>query len=204
MLPELRLIRLYLKNMMMKKNKIMKIVVSSTATIFLVILYCFIFRFSEQDGETSGGFSLMISAKCMEIWNALARKNWSEVIIQKWAVYFEHPIRKIAHLCEYAVMEALLFCIWYPWIGLYGKNAGIKDDKNKKRLYKRIPLLVKIVIPWVFVSAIFDEIHQLFVPERYGSFADVLLDTLGGCMGLICCIYGVKILNHLQMRRKKK
>jgi VanZ family protein len=54
------------------------------------------------------------------------------------------------------------------------------------------------------VSAAFDEIHQLFVPDRYGNFADVLLDTTGGCFGLICCVYGVRILNHLQMRRKKK
>lgn len=188
----------------MKMNKKIKIVVSVSATIFLVLLYCFIFRFSEQDGETSGGFSLMISEKCMEIWNALARKNWSEVIVQQWAEYFEHPIRKIAHFCEYAVMAGLLFCIWYPWIGVYGRGGKPNVEKSKRKFWRRIPLLTKIIIPWVFISAAFDEIHQLFVPERYGSFADVLLDTLGGCFGLFCCVYSVKILNYMQMRRKKK
>ena len=185
-------------------NKKMKIVVSSTATIFLVLLYCLIFSFSEQDGETSGGLSRMISEKCVQIWNALAHKNWSELIIQGWAEYFEHPIRKIAHFFEYAVMAGLLFCIWYPWIGW---EVGMADAAKKckiSKIWKRLPLLARIVIPWVFVSAAFDEIHQLFVPDRYGNFADVLLDTTGGCFGLICCVYGVRILNHLQMRRKKK
>lgn len=189
---------------MMKMNKKMKIVVSSTATIFLVLLYCLIFSFSEQDGETSGGLSRMISEKCVQIWNVLAHKNWSELIIQGWAEYFEHPIRKIAHFCEYAVMAGLLFCIWYPWIGW---EVGMADAAKKckiSKIWKRLPLLARIVIPWVFVSATFDEIHQLFVPDRYGNFADVLLDTTGGCFGLICCVYGVRILNHLKMRRKKK
>lgn len=178
----------------MKKNKVLKIVVSSIATIFLVLLYSLIFNFSEQDGETSGGLSLMVSEKCMEIWNALANKNWSEQIIADWALYFEHPIRKIAHFCEYAVMAGLLFCIWYPWIGFYGKEINV--GKSKKG-FRRIPLLVRIVIPWVFISAIFDEVHQLFVPERWGSFKDVILDTFGGGFGLYCCMISVKIVEKL-------
>ena len=187
---------------MTKMNKGKKIVVSSLATIFLVLLYSLIFTFSEQDGETSGGLSRKVSETFVEIWNSLANKNWSEQIIESWALYFEHPVRKIAHFCEYAVMAFLLFFIWYPWIGIYGK--GVIDKPQRKGKWKKIPLLVKIIIPWVFVSAAFDEIHQLFVPERWGNFGDVLLDTAGGCFGLFCCIYGVRILGHLQMKKKKK
>jgi len=187
---------------MMKMNKKKKIVVSSLATIFLVLLYWLIFTFSEQDGETSGGLSRMISEKCIEIWNAIAHKNWSELMMKSLAEYFEHPVRKIAHFCEYAVMAGLLFGIWYPWIGICGNKFSTREVKRK--LWQRIPLLVKIIIPWVFVSAAFDEIHQLLVPDRYGNFADVLLDTAGGCFGLICCIYSVIIMQKLQMRKKKK
>ena len=203
MQPELKPIRQLVMNMM-KMNKRKKIVVSSIATIFLVLLYFLIFSFSEQDGETSGGLSRMISEKCVEIWNAIAHKNWSEMIIKSWAEYFEHPIRKIAHFCEYAVMAGLLFCIWYPWIGLNGCNKAEDTMWKITKMWKRIPLLARIIIPWIFVSAAFDEIHQLFVPDRYGNFADVLLDTAGGCVGLVCCIYSVKIFYHLQMRRKKE
>lgn len=187
---------------MMKMNKKMKIVVSTTATIFLVLLYCLIFTFSEQDGATSGSVSRMISEKCVEIWNAIAHKNWSELMMNSLAEYFEHPVRKIAHFCEYAVMGGLLFCIWYPWIGLKGNK--ISKENKKCKWFKKIPLLVRIIVPWIFVSATFDEVHQLFVPDRYGNFADVLLDTAGGCFGLTCCSYSVKIGNHLKMRRKNK
>ncbi len=163
-----------------------KIVVSSIATIFLVLLYCLIFGFSEQDGETSGGLSRMISEKCVELLNMLSGRNWSELMMEGLAEYFENPIRKLAHFAEYAVMGGLLFGIWYPWLGL--------SRKGDRGLWKRIPYLVKIIVPWIFVSAAFDEIHQLFVPGRCGNFLDVLLDTCGGCFGLLCCMLMTKIL----------
>ncbi len=192
MLQESRPIR----QSMMRKNR-KKIVVSSIATIFLVLLYVLIFTFSEQDGETSGGLSQMISERCVEIFNALAGKNWSELMMHSMAEYFENPIRKLAHFCEYAVMGVLLFLIWYPWLGLYGRVAG---QKGSCGLLQGLPRLVKLIVPWIFVSAAFDEIHQLFIPGRNGNFLDVLLDTAGGCFGLLCCIVIVKLIE----RRKDK
>ncbi len=158
-----------------------KIVVSSIATIFLILLYILIFSFSEQDGETSGGLSRMISEKCVEFFNMLSGKNWTELMMEGMADYFENPIRKLAHFAEYAIMGVLLFGIWYPWLGM--------TRKADNGFWKRIPYLVKIIVPWVFVSAAFDEIHQLFVPDRCGNIWDVLLDTAGGCFGLLCCIF---------------
>ncbi len=166
---------------MKKQNNKAKIVVSSVATIFLILLYILIFSFSEQDGEASGGLSRMISEKFVQIIDALANKNWSDVMIDSLARYFENPIRKLAHFCEYGLMAVLLFCIWYPWIERFKKCAII-------------------IISWVFVSAFFDEMHQLFVPGRCGNFLDVLLDTSGGCTGLAMCILIVKYVNC----RKKK
>ena len=162
---------------MLKMNKGIKIVVSSLATIFLVFLYWMIFSFSEQDGETSGGLSRMISEKCMEFWNSLSGRNWSETMVKSWALYFENPIRKLAHFCEYALMAVLMFFIWYPWIGVYGKVK--KENCSKKNFCMRFPLLVRIIIPWIFMSAAFDEIHQLFVPGRAGKASDGLIDSIG-------------------------
>lgn len=170
--------------------------VSSIATIFLVMLYLLIFTFSEQDGETSGGLSRMISEKCVELINALSGKKWSELMMEGMTEYFENPIRKLAHFCEYAVMGVLLFFIWYPWLGLSGKA----DTKRKAKFRKRIPTLIKIIIPWVFLSAAFDEIHQVFIPGRYGNIWDVLLDTLGGGFGLFFCCLCVK--KYKRKRRK--
>lgn len=180
-------------------NKKKKIVVSSIAAIFLILLYLLIFSFSEQDGETSGGLSRMISEKCVELLNALSGRRLTELMMESMAEYFENPIRKLAHFCEYAVMGGLLFGVWYPWLGLARAEKTTKTGKRRKC----IPLLVKIIIPWVFVSAALDEIHQLFVPGRCGNFWDVLLDTAGGCFGLFCCMVGIKIQHRIRYGKRK-
>ena len=101
---------------------------------------------------------------------------------EELTAYFEHPIRKLAHFSEYACMGILLFVLWGQWL------------KRGKALYL-------LIVIWVAVSAAADELHQLFVPERYASFADVFLDSCGGAFGMLFCIlFGKLIVNH----RKRK
>lgn len=144
----------------------LRLAVSATAALFLLILYIVIFCFSGQDGETSGNFSRMISEKCVEFFNTLTGRSWTEVFMDGLAAYFEHPIRKLAHFAEYALMGILLYVMWRPW------------KKRSRRLYL-------FLILWVLVSAAGDELHQLFVAGRYASPADVLLDTCGGAFGVL-------------------
>jgi VanZ family protein len=89
--------------------------------------------------------------------------------VDSLAEYFEHPVRKLAHFTEYAGMGVLVWWLLNGWI------------RKKKNLYF-------LVVGWVFVSAAADEFHQYFVPGRYASFWDVLLDTCGGAFGLLLCI----------------
>lgn len=159
--------------------------VSIVAAILLLFLYVIIFSFSEQDADTSGGLSHMISEKCVELMNSLAGGRWTDSFMAGLADYFEHPIRKLAHFAEYACMGVLVYVMWCPW------------KKSSKWL-----LLLGTM--WVFVSASGDEIHQLFVPGRYGSFADVLLDTCGGCFGMTCCIILEKLILKSKEKRKEK
>lgn len=158
-----------------EKNKKIKVLISSVSVICLIALYLLIFTFSEQDGDRSGSLSYMISQKCVELMNALAGGNWTEVFQKSLAEYFENPIRKMAHFAEYALMGIFLYGVWRPW-----------KARNRK--------LYLLIILWVFVSAAGDEIHQLFVPGRYGSAADVLLDTCGGIFGLSCCVLAEKLI----------
>lgn len=150
------------------------------AAVMLLLLYVVIFSFSAQDAEQSGGLSHRISEKCVEIINSISGKNWTAVFKQELINYFEHPIRKFAHFAEYACMGILVYTMWRPWL-----------EKGRK--------LYALVIIWVFFSAAGDEFHQLFVPGRYGSFADVLLDTCGGVCGVLVCVCADKII-----RRNKK
>jgi VanZ family protein len=79
--------------------------------------------------------------------------------------------RKCAHVTEYAILAMLCWralrkprkadpCPW-AWREA-GWAAGL-----------------------VALYAATDEIHQCFVPSRYGSPWDVLIDTLGGVLGLL-------------------
>lgn len=142
----------------------------------LLALYFLIFAFSGQDGEQSGSLSHRISEKCVEFMNVISGGHWTGVFREQLATYFEHPIRKLAHFSEYACMGILVYTMWRPW------------TKRGRKLYGLTAL-------WVFLSAAADEIHQLFVPGRYGCFADVCLDTAGGCFGVLCCVAIEKLLH---------
>ncbi|MBO4748886.1 MAG: VanZ family protein [Lachnospiraceae bacterium] len=165
-----------------QKNKRIDVAVSIVAAIFLVILYCLIFLFSEQDGETSGALSHEISKWIVEGWDKLMHSSWTEEIKRGMIEYWEHPIRKLAHFTEYALMSVLVYLTINPWL-----------PKGRKRNL--------LVILWVFVSAALDEWHQTFIVDRCGNFWDVLLDTAGGCFGLLLCVICARI--HQNMRRKK-
>lgn len=143
--------------------------VSIPAALLLTVLYVLIFDFSAQDAEQSGNVSRKISKKCVELANELSGREWSPDDVQRRADAFEHPLRKIAHFSEYASMGALLYVLWRQWF-----QAG-------RWLYA-------LIGGWLFLSAVLDEVHQYFVPGRYCSVADVLLDTCGGLTGMLVCV----------------
>lgn len=157
--------------------------ITIVSAVLLVLLYVVIFTFSAQDAEMSGAISQKISEKCVELLNSLSGGNWSEMLMESLAEYFEHPLRKLAHFGEYACMGVLLYILWSQWL------------KRGRGLYA-------LIVAWVFVSAAVDEFHQLFVPGRYGSFADVLLDTAGGAFGLWVCSLVRKLRNSGSRKRK--
>lgn len=158
---------------------------SVIAGILLFFLYLMIFGFSGQNGEESGSLSHLISEKCVEIINSLSGKHWTVLMQQQLATYFEHPIRKFAHFSEYAVMGVLVYILW----------------KSKITVRKKLFVLVTV---WVFLSAAMDEFHQLFVPGRYGCFADVCLDTCGGMFGFLLMLLWEKIRNRSKTGRQMK
>ncbi|MBQ4537046.1 MAG: VanZ family protein [Lachnospiraceae bacterium] len=167
-------------------DKSRKKAVTFVAALFLLLLYLIIFDFSGQDGEKSGGISRKVTIKCVEVVDNVANKNWTVAIKERLAELWEVPVRKCAHFMEYACMGMLVYIMWRPW-----------KERDKK--------LFLLVALWVFLSATGDEIHQTFVPGRDGNFRDVLLDTAGGCFGLIVCVMGEKLVEkRLSGRNLKK
>ena len=162
-----------------------KWLISGVFSILLIILYIMIFTFSEQDGVQSSGISGYVSKKCAGFLDFLLGGKLKELFSVDPAVYFENPIRKMAHFMEYAFMGFVVFMIWRPWM------------KIGKKLFF-------LIVIWVFLSAGFDEIHQLYVPGRWGCFADVCLDTTGGIFGYIVCITASGLREKKQKKQKNK
>lgn len=169
---------------MLKTMNYKKMAVTIVAAIFLMILYSFIFRFSEQNGEESSSLSFRITMMCTDFFNKLAGKHWTEEVMESIATYFEHPIRKLAHFTEYAVMGSLISIILF--------NI---QHKLKPQFF--------IATIWVFLSASFDEIHQLFIPGRSGNFMDVLLDTSGGITGFFFMYLVYKLLKKWKILKNE-
>jgi VanZ family protein len=166
----------------MQNNKIKKVLKSVPAAILLLALYVMIFGFSAQDGEESGSLSQLVTEKCVEFFNAVTGRNWSQMMMESMVEYFEHPVRKLAHFSEYACMGILVYLVWCSWL-------------------KRGRFLYLLTVIWVFLSAAADEFHQYFVPGRYASVWDVLLDTCGGAFGLLVCIFFTSLI---QKKRRIK
>ncbi len=80
-------------------------------------------------------------------------------------------VRKCAHLGEYALL-ALLF-----WSALRKPRAPATPPWRWS--------VAALALALVVAYAATDELHQVFVPSRQGSPWDVLLDTLGGAVGLL-------------------
>ena len=79
-------------------------------------------------------------------------------------------VRKCAHLTEYAILALLL---WRALRAVSSKTTGWSW------------LVARYAWLGVVAYAITDEVHQCFVPTRMGSPWDVLLDSIGGAVGLL-------------------
>jgi len=80
-------------------------------------------------------------------------------------------VRKCAHLTEYAVLALLL------WREL--RQPVRRDPRPWNWSQARLAVLI------VMLYAATDEFHQSFVPSRDAAVHDVLIDTVGGLIGIL-------------------
>lgn len=152
--------------------------------ILLLFLYVVIFFFSAQNGETSGSISMSVSRRGVWLLDILTGGRLAAEKLAELVSAFEHPLRKMAHFAEYAAMGILVFRILYCHM-----------EKSRKRY--------GLAVLWVFLSAAADEIHQYFVPDRWASVSDVLLDTCGGALGALLCLLVLQIWDKHKMKKQK-
>lgn len=164
----------------MQKNKVWRFF----SWVPMLVMMRIIFGFSGQDGETSGGLSEKIGNSIVQIIDKVSRLELSTEEKEIWIEALQFPIRKSAHMMEYALLFLTILLPIIVW------HLG----KNRFQCY---------LFSWIctVLFACTDEFHQLFVPDRAGRIQDVCIDGIGA---FICAIFLWKIKNVLKNQRDKK
>jgi VanZ family protein len=142
-----------------------------------------IFRFSAQPAEKSELTSGTISYRVASVVDSCLGKQWDESEKLAYAAKLDHPIRKAAHMTEYAILGCIfvLFFAGFPTL--------------RKRIWS-----ISLIATALYAAS--DEIHQLFVQGRSGRFLDVCIDTAGALIGLLLLYFiQKKIRKHCEKKR---
>ena len=153
----------------------MKKVIKVIAVCLLIAVYIMIFLFSADDAAESSSLSVAVTRKLINLYYHFFSGNNNAVLtVPVVTDDAEAIVRKMAHFTEYMAVGFLSFGIAVMWL-------------------QRIKAGIVAVTLQVFLSAGLDEIHQYFVPGRYASFRDVLIDTAGGIAGIMIVFLMYKI-----------
>ena len=139
--------------------------------MLLAVLYGMIFFFSAEDGTRSSAVSARVTKALVSGYCGLMGKGAETVA--EMGMLLEGIVRKLAHFLEYMCVGLLSFSIVALWRGVSRRGA-------------------LAVLLQVFISAALDELHQYFVPGRWASFKDVLIDTAGGLAGILVIVLCIR------------
>jgi hypothetical protein len=102
----------------------------------------------------------------------------------------EFNIYSLLHIPLYGILACLLVLSMVPVPRGFG-GASIQPGSDSRRLPSEgingLKLRILLAGGIALAVAIFDEIHQLYVPGRNGSAVDVVLDMVGITIALLLC-----------------
>ena len=137
--------------------------------IIAIICCIIIFSFSAVPATASTKQSKGLTYNVIKLLNG---NKLTEKELVKLTKRVNPVIRKIAHFSIYMILAIVTY--------MFIEELNIKSKSEKERLRKNILYTCIFCI----IYAIFDEIHQIYVPGRTGKAIDVIIDTLGACMGI--------------------
>lgn len=106
--------------------------------------------------------------------------KWDRAKQDAFAESISFPVRKAAHMTEYAILGVLL--------------TEAFDDRRRRRLLRSAGYAFLLTAAYAST----DEIHQIFIPGREGSPRDVLIDSAGAAIGILILLF----VNRRKRRRK--
>lgn len=141
--------------------------------IVLIIWMIIIFLFSSMNADNSNGKSKGIIKSIVVTTTNILHIDITDKKIDNIVKNLNYPIRKCAHVTEYLILGILLMEAIY--------------NKNNKIIY--------LILGIIFIYACTDEFHQAFT-GRTSKFLDVIIDTLGGSLGVILSFNHKNKLNY--------
>lgn len=182
-------------------------------TILWIGIMLLIFWFSSKPAAESTQQSHTID----EIICQIVIRNFrdlTEYVKNNYIELIDKLVRKSAHFCEYMLFGFITYkevtWVTFGFILPYIKNPSfssinlktesdpasnkkITDSKSRNKIFIMYTLASCI---WCFIYACADEVHQYYVPGRYASFTDVLIDFSGALVGiLIAFLFSLKKSN---------
>lgn len=167
-----------------------------------VCLMIVIFLFSSQPAEESSAESSRIVSMVLHFLENIRGIRFSAQEFSFWAEKIHTPIRKLAHMTEYAVLS---WTIFFPAVLQHTERLYERADDEKKRVWKKAvwAKLIFASMAVVLGYAATDEFHQLFVEGRSGKLTDVLIDGCGALLGIFAFLLFWKILETVGFERKQ-
>jgi VanZ family protein len=159
--------------------------------VLLAIWMIVIFALSAQPAAESEMTSGAVSFRLVAAFDQCFDMGWNEGECMVLAEFIDHPVRKAAHMTEYAILCSIWFVLF--WGGVTDAHIAAWDKIKKYRIYAVI---------FSMLYACTDEFHQLFVVGRAGRFIDVCIDTAGAIIGVMITGFIVKkIIKHCANRK---
>lgn len=153
------------------KKALCRVGTTAAVLIWMIVIFLFSNQPAAESSQISSSFSYRLVSRMDEIFQL----DLKDVQIEKDAMRIEYPVRKAAHMAEYAIMGLLCFAFFYSW-GIFEKR------RYQSSFFATV------------CYAASDEIHQLFVPGRSGMITDVGVDAVGTLLGLLFLMLILKIV----------
>lgn len=151
-----------------------KFALSALATIIWCLV---IFSFSAQNGGESSGLSTLIVSMLCGLFNYSPSAETMD--------FLTFLVRKAAHMTEFGILGLLVLNTIYRAFGSF------------KAIY-----LSAFAVASTYAA--FDELHQLFIPDRSGQFTDWMIDSAGILLFMFAAWVIIRTIRAKRTLRERK
>lgn len=164
----------------MKSNRILilRILLGCLILLNMALIFWFSNENAQQSSETSGRVAQSIAEITVPDFEQKPAQEQQAIVNR-----IQLPVRKLAHMTEFASLGGLIFLLLLTWRG-------------------KLPLRYGLSLLLTALYAVSDEFHQKFSSGRAPQFTDVLIDLAGA---LLSCsiILLVWLVTHRSHSKKK-